>query len=290
MLQLFNTATHDVRLFAQFTLAVIALAGVLLAALASFLSARKSVYVGSITVERSKWIEKLRSNLAAYSAELLRCSIQSSFDTKPSDRSFFKKAAPSNDKEFLDRFHRIEELAANIRLQLNPHGRIDGAIIFLLEHCGVYFVRRPKDINRFNTLLVKHSQWLLKSEWDRVKWEAGGVLYRLWNWRKASRLRRDYNRFLAGDGDITALLSLAIANKVQMEQGLNWITEEQYEELVGKLRAKPIKRSWLYRKMIEASTSKVQKRLKDAFAESSMAAEMASESKVAKVGVGSPSN
>lgn len=268
----FETIAHDARFLAQLTLAGVTLFGVLLAALASFLAARKGVYVSSITVERSKWIEKLRGNLASYSAELLRCSIQSSMTGQSRKRWLFQQPDMSNDKEFFDRFHRIEELASTIRLQLNPDGRIDAVILFMLDNCGMYFVGRLKDINRFNSLLVRHSQWLLKAEWERVKWEAGGLVYRLLNWGQAGCLRRNYNRYLGAEGDVTTLFSLAIANKIQQEQGLKWITEEQYEELVSKIKPKPPRASWLYRKMLEVSTKKSQQRLKDAFASSSISA------------------
>jgi hypothetical protein len=51
--------------------AIIALSGVLICAIFSATIAfvtRGKRYVNSVTVERSKWIEKLRSNLAKYSA------------------------------------------------------------------------------------------------------------------------------------------------------------------------------------------------------------------------------
>lgn len=55
---------------ASIAVGFIALVGALAGALTSYLVAGRAVYVNTITVERSKWINKLRGNLAAYSAAI----------------------------------------------------------------------------------------------------------------------------------------------------------------------------------------------------------------------------
>jgi hypothetical protein len=48
--------------------AMIALGGVIVSAFVSALISRRTNYLNVVTAERSKWIEKLRGNLAKYSA------------------------------------------------------------------------------------------------------------------------------------------------------------------------------------------------------------------------------
>ena len=50
--------------------ALIALSGVLISALIAFISARHSLYINSVTVERSKWINALRTNIADFSKSI----------------------------------------------------------------------------------------------------------------------------------------------------------------------------------------------------------------------------
>jgi hypothetical protein len=60
--------------------AIIALAGSILAALLAYLTARRSVYINSVTVERSKWIAELRGNLAVLSGHILNINQTLVFD------------------------------------------------------------------------------------------------------------------------------------------------------------------------------------------------------------------
>ena len=75
----------------------------------------------SITVERSKWIDKLRSNVASYSGELLTYGVKCSL-SKQADKSRRRSFGPKPDAptDLTDRFQRIEELSSVIQLQLNP--------------------------------------------------------------------------------------------------------------------------------------------------------------------------
>lgn len=246
-------------------LALIPLSGAVGGAIASLLIAGRKLYVTSITIERSKWIEKLRTNLAAYSAELLTYGIKHSLTTQAekSRRRLFGRA-PDTSNDLTERFQRIEELSSVIQLQLNPGNQTDRTLIFLLKHCGLFFAGELKELNRFNGLLMQHSQWLLKAEWEKVKWEAGGLLYRAWHWSDAGKRARSYRRFLAGEGSVVEIVTLAITYKTQKDMGLNWISQDDYEKWAANLAPTPPPASWLRRKVNEINSRKATQRIREA--------------------------
>lgn len=57
-------STDDIKTTVAIIVAVIALVGVMTTAIASLLVSRRSTYLNAVTVERSKWIDKLRTNIA----------------------------------------------------------------------------------------------------------------------------------------------------------------------------------------------------------------------------------
>jgi hypothetical protein len=265
MLTSLVTAARGIDFLTKVLLALIPLSGVAGGAIASMLIAGRKLYVTSITIERSKWIDKLRSNLAAYSAEILTYGIKNSLATniEKGRRGLFRRSIDASN-DLTDRFHKIEELSSIIQLQLNPNNQIDRTMIFLLRHCGLFFAAELKELNRFNGLLMQHSQWLLKAEWEKVKWEAGGIFYRTWHWRDAARRARAYRRFLSGEGSVVELVTLAIAYKTQKDMGLNWISPEEYEKWVANLSPKAPPPSWLRRKVNEANSRRIARRVREA--------------------------
>jgi hypothetical protein len=71
----------------------------------------------------------------------------------------------------------MNELAKTIELQLNPNGLIDKNIVSIINI--LYKSTNPQskvDITATTQLLVAHSKWLLKEEWERVKYEAQGSI------------------------------------------------------------------------------------------------------------------
>src|SRR3990172_6349073 len=94
--------------------AFIALAGVILSALISKLISGRTLYVNAVTVERSKWIDKLRENIATCSGYLRTLSYQ----TEVAD--IRATVAPISLAEQDALVKEINKLISLLSLQLNP--------------------------------------------------------------------------------------------------------------------------------------------------------------------------
>jgi hypothetical protein len=157
------------------TVAVIALSGVImsaiLSALIAFVTSRKALYVNAVTVERSKWIEKLRNNIATYSAAA------HGLFYKAKTEDWEKGASP----EYFAKLRELQDLKSQLILQLNPRGEIDVNIIKLVDR--LYHLARKWtvsfELELAEHLLIEHAQWLLKAEWEKVKTEARGPMSHL---------------------------------------------------------------------------------------------------------------
>jgi hypothetical protein len=157
------------------SVALIALSGVVVAAILSaliaFVTSRKALFVNAVTVERSKWIEKLRNNIATYSAAT------HGLFYKAKTEDWEKGASP----EYFVQLREIQDLKLQLKLQLNPKGEIDANIILLVDR--LYNLARKwtvgLDLEVTEHLLIQHAQWLLKAEWEKVKTEARGPLSHL---------------------------------------------------------------------------------------------------------------
>lgn len=166
--------------------AAIALLGTVLSALVLFLNARSSLYVSAVTVERSKWINALRENIASVSGKLRTLSYR--LDGRGQETP---SAAVSE----------INDLMSLIRLQLNPSGEIEKHIAEILEKMPA-LAERPngEELRKEDASLLAHCQWLLKAEWEQVKYEALGPFGRSWQLItfKRYRYRRRYRKFCKG--------------------------------------------------------------------------------------------
>ncbi len=70
---------------------------------------------------------------------------------------------------------------------------------------------REKYIETANDLLIRHAQWLLKEEWEKVKSESGGVLRRLFAYGASQRRLREYAAFCQSDlGRLTKVRDVKI--------------------------------------------------------------------------------
>jgi hypothetical protein len=172
--------------------ALIALTGVLISALIAFTSARKSLYINSVSIERSKWIERLRQNIATCSGQLLTLSL------KITGGDDFAKT-----KECTDYADKINALVSLIKLQLNARGRIDRNIIKILDALPTLALQKnPDKFFAMEHLLILHSQWLLKMEWQTVKYEAAGIFRKTGLRLKAVVLMCRYRNFELSEGRI----------------------------------------------------------------------------------------
>lgn len=146
--------------------ASIAAAVSLISAFFNYFISRRTTYLNSVTVERSKWIDKLRTNISTFSGLVRTLSFRSATDKKTS--------------EYLQTIEKVNGLISLITLQLNPEGEIDRKLICLLERIPSLAEKQNSDaLVRADKLLIAHSQWLLKAEWEKVKAEARGQ--RVWD-------------------------------------------------------------------------------------------------------------
>jgi low affinity Fe/Cu permease len=161
---------------ASMAVALIALTGVMAGALVTYLNAARTVYITSITVERSKWIDKLRINIAGASGALLEAALKMKLRR---DREV------TNSRVTLDEIEKAvsksNEYIALVQLQLNPFGAIDRNLLKLLEGFDLQEDTAWEAVLDYDKAVIAHSQWLLKIEWEKVKYEARGWLYRLFH-------------------------------------------------------------------------------------------------------------
>jgi hypothetical protein len=179
--QLFHSA-DPAHITAEVSLVVaaIALLGTVLSALVLFLNARSSLYVSAVTVERSKWINALRENIASVSGKL---------------RTLSYRVDGQGQESLYVAVSEINDLMSLIRLQLNPSGEIEKHITEILEKMPA-LAEKPngEELRKEDASLLAHCQWLLKAEWERVKYEARGPFGRLWQ-RMSFKQRRYMRRY-----------------------------------------------------------------------------------------------
>lgn len=166
--------------------AIIAVCGVLLSAFSAFVTGRRSIYISSVTAERSKWIEKLRSNIA----ELLQLCAAINNETK-------------NDRAYDENRNKADGLISLVSLQLNPsdEGGIDKNLIAHLRIL-VEAAEKPEEaFRKEEQKFVRHSQFMLKEEWEKVKTEARGWIPTLWDKVRGKRCARRcaYQRFVRAE-------------------------------------------------------------------------------------------
>lgn len=173
--------------------AFLAFVGVILTTLVTLLNARRSLYVNAVTTERSRWINNLRENISAFSGKLRTLSYYTTLGDIPKDEH--KKIISD-----------VNTLISLIRLQLNPFGEIDGNIIQLLEKMPT-LAEKPngETLRTADDLLIRHSQWLLKAEWEKVKYETRGIVLKGIGVVKARCHLARYRNFALGDGSFSKL-------------------------------------------------------------------------------------
>lgn len=196
---------------------VIALGGALSGAAMSYMIASRAQYINTITLERSKWIEKLRVNIASYSSELMRLA------TSLIQHRMGEDVGAESERRVFDSVNGIERVKHLIELQLNPWGEIDKNILKILDGFKYGGGLNATHSRRFNKLLIEHSRWLLKMEWEKVKYEARGPIYRLCNCRYESKWLKAYKQWVRAEGSYVAVLAefaqLAQADATPVQHG-----------------------------------------------------------------------
>lgn len=118
----------------------------------------KNKFIDTVTAERIKWLEKLRTDISKFSGLT----------------SFWSKSLRGTDiQESHEVLKEIDTLKVMIKLRLNPDGKYDKQIIMLLDKIPLLtdktnLLELDKELNQLTII----SQKLLKEEWDRVKKES----------------------------------------------------------------------------------------------------------------------
>ncbi len=162
------------------TAAIFALGGVILSALVSLIISRSSLFIMAVTAERSKWIDKLRENIA----ELLgTCSA-------------IHLTKEQNTPEVIAKKEKADRLIALITMQLNPDNEIDANMIALLRELPVS-AEKNGNYRKLEAKFIHHAQFLLKKEWEKVKTEAMGTIFSIFRCRlrKEKELVTRYKKF-----------------------------------------------------------------------------------------------
>jgi hypothetical protein len=167
-----------------------ALAAAVVAGVVSYVISRRSTYINSVTVERTKWIGELRANIARLSGQILTINQKQVFD-----RSF---AQSPQFHQYQEGIHRLTSL---IKLQLNPFNTIDKNILQILNDLESSF-QAPHTASWAGNdyLLISHAQWLLKAEWDKVRMESAGPLRKLYLYFRIQWRARQYRKFVEAEG------------------------------------------------------------------------------------------
>lgn len=119
---------------------------------------KKGKYIDTITMERIKWVEKIRIDISRFSG-------LTSF--------WVKSLRHTGDKESYELLKEIDILRVMIKLRLNPAGTYDKEIIELLD--TIPALTNSIDIKEIDSkldALTQVSQSLLKVEWERIKDES----------------------------------------------------------------------------------------------------------------------
>lgn len=166
----------------------------IISATVSLLVAGRSVYINAVTAERSKWIETLRGTISRFAGAADRIRARRG-----------EKGYPQS-KDWATDTEALRTLLADLTLRLNPSE--DEARNLLRAAKALDAAARlhtAPAVGLANEVMIRHAQWVLKAEWDRVKQEASGPLAAPWYWIKNARRRAKYRRFLRSGGDLSRL-------------------------------------------------------------------------------------
>jgi hypothetical protein len=201
--------------------ALIPLGGVVGGFVAQTLIAGRNVYINSITAERSKWLDKLRINLSAYYSLSASITYRQRTLAAITDDDIRKQQVAGRYTDL----EKLEERASLLRLQLNPQGDIDGNVLAIIEALQAHQDHKGPDIPALRELVISHAQWLLKAEWEKVKWEAGGFFYRKAHEEDEQQLIKKYKEWVASN--TPSFESEELAELTAKLQGKNKLTSSE---------------------------------------------------------------
>lgn len=171
-----------------------AVTAALVGALVSYLVARRSVYINSVTAERSKWIEALRQTISKFSGAAGRISARR------------RQGEYSPTQDWAEDTEKLRVLLADLTLRLNPTEVEAGNLLRAARKVDAAArIHSPSALILADEIMIRHAQWVLKAEWEQVKREASGFLQGPQFWVRRRRRAKEYREFLLRDGDLSRL-------------------------------------------------------------------------------------
>lgn len=159
--------------------------------------ASRSVYINSVTAERLKWIDSLRRSIAEYSGV--------------AERVLSRRTDPKyvNSIEWTTDIQSLRTHLSNLKLRLNPREPAAQNIISAARKLDqAARIHRWADVNLAGEIMVRHGQWTLKFEWNRVKLEAASGAEKRELKKLKAELDKEYRAFLASDGSLHRLRAI----------------------------------------------------------------------------------
>lgn len=162
----------------------------------------RSVYINSVTAERSKWIDALRKSIADYSGA--------------AERVISRRKDPQYEAstEWATDVQSIRTHLSNLKLRLNPREATAQNLIDAARK--VYQaarIHRWSDVDLASEILVRHGQWVLKFEWNRVKLEAASGNEKKRLEQEEAVLEKEYQEFLKHDGSLDRLKAIGAGKR-----------------------------------------------------------------------------
>ena len=167
--------------------------------------ASRTVYINSVTAERSKWIDALRKSIADYSGA--------------AERLYARRADPkyADSTEWAADVQSLRTHLSALKMRLNPREAMAQNLIDAARKLDqAARIHRWADMELASEIMVRHGQWVLKTEWNRVKLEAASGAEKKRLQCEGKALENDYQEFLKHDGSLDRL-SIIGAGRPEIE-------------------------------------------------------------------------
>lgn len=153
----FMTTHFDAKDYVAFTGILVTLILGVYNAVQNYRTSRRTIFINTVTAERIKWIGKLRENISTF------CGVA----------HYWRFSTQKGSTEELKKIEEIDKLRHLIALQLNPKDQIDQKIQNLVGEIvsmsSGHIEVSPKKYRDNLDELIKETQELLKTEWEKVK-------------------------------------------------------------------------------------------------------------------------
>ncbi|MDX0499543.1 hypothetical protein GOC68_25490 [Sinorhizobium medicae] len=174
-------------------------------AIVAYIVARRPVYINAVTAERSKWIEALRKKISGFSGAADRLS------------SSLSRGLKIDSAEWATQVGELHSLLSELTLRLNPSEPEARNLLRAAKKLeAAARIHNPASLRIADEVMIRHAQWVLKAEWERVKQEASGPLQSPVFWLRRKRRKRLYRQFLRSEGSMTPLDAIG-AGKTEVE-------------------------------------------------------------------------